>query len=713
MRRRFSAEAQYPQQAPKEFAQLSRITRYVNEKGIVYKTVDTFAGITKRKLWVVNAAKAATNGHEIRVPLSDPHAYRLTEHELSHILFRSDGKAKSMFIQKWTEKILETVKKQNLAVDKNMLAEVVGQIINVVEDHRVDKLWGMLYPGSYVLKKQMDCEYIEPLRAFAQESLLVYMSCLEAGIDPGEGPNDRFKPYIVEALRKVENRGFRATLVVSKWLVTMLVNEIIRESQGESPPAPQQEETIIVVLGGGGASGQGTPGEGGEQHGEGSSAAGDQEQEGQNSDGQTNQGGDPGDAASVGGGGGGAQPWEPPDVNATPEQRVSALQNLIDRLNSKGHQRPLDDDVEQPKFQDYKARKQTNDTVEASVQAQVNNSDKLEKHLQKSAEEMEKILEEARTALRKPIDTDEWIRKDAMARLVFKDVRKRDVPSEIPCPNCGHRSHVRDRCTQCGGTGVVRGTIPLLPEDQDAVRRLRGIFNRILGKKKTELTDTGSEINPQAYIEAKLTGTPVPCFIHQEMGRGFKALVLLDRSSSMQGGRTKQAERACRILNRALRYPFVELTVWGFQSLEDGQVDISRYDPDLEVFDAPHAHVGGVTPLHVAVRVGAKQLDRGNESKQLFVITDGMPVYARRDGKQFGDKQLQFFVREDVRKARRRGINVTAALIMGGSYLQVPSTILAFMFGSAKSWRVVSEDRFGSDLVNLVTSSFINYLKTL
>ena len=42
---------------------------------------------------------------------------------------------------------------------------------------------------------------------------------------------------------------------------------------------------------------------------------------------------------------------------------------------------------------------------------------------------------------------------------------------------------------------------------------------------------------------------------------------------------------------------------------------------------------------------------------------------------------------------------------------EVKANSMAFMFGPSKYWRVVGENTFGTDLVQLVTSAFVEYLR--
>lgn len=679
---------------------LEAVRKYTNRKTVVYKLVDTFAGITKRRIWLKDGNPPRTDGHEIVVPLNDSSAYRLTEHELSHILFRSDSRAKDAFLTEYSGKIQQVAKKEGVAIPEFGLKMLLAHFIGVLEDHRVDSLWGLLYEGSAKLKKEMDRELIQEVCPNPHESLVGLMAHVEAGLPIPSGALDRYLPYFREAVTKVERRGMEASLVVTKWLVTQLVTEIVRFFRDLPPPQSQpqdggqdqdQGEGDLQPQGGSGGVGgagdqdgaDGMGGDGSQGNGDhmvaesGSSGAGNTEvQDGQQSGKQQRTSGE-----------GGRRKFQPPnDLQAlSAKERAEALKKLVDENGAapappqmRGGTEELQPSKYPARGEEFRAKKMAQDALKTDV----GNEQKLEEELEASSQQMKDLIEEARQAMRKQMTNEEWLRKDALAKVVFKDVKSRDVENQrVP---------------------------PLSQDDQDTVRRLRAVFNRVMGRRKVMLDDAGTEIDVPAYIEYLMSGQSVPCFKHEEMGRGFKAMILLDRSGSMTGSKTDQAERACRIISRALRYPFVDLTIWGFQSLEHGQVDIARFDPRLEIFDSEKSSIGGCTPLHVAVRLGARHMERGAESKALFPITDGFPVYGRRDGGNFGTKQLMLWVREEVQKARADGINVTGVLI--GNDMEMKD--LAFMFGSSNSWKRMRTERFGAGLVDLVSRSFIGYLKS-
>ena len=203
---------------------------------VAHKTTDIFSGITGKRLVLKESKSAHTDGKNIGIPFDDPMFYEHLEHELAHVLFETDPMAYGLFIKEYTERIAKIMEKSGAPVsddDVALLRHGLGRIINITEDHRVNSLWGLLYPGSFDVIKRQDKELTEGIKE--HEGVCNMFMRLEGGWEPTDGPMSRFVPFMEEALDKVECRGFEATLMVSKWLVANLVSEIIRESKGEEP----------------------------------------------------------------------------------------------------------------------------------------------------------------------------------------------------------------------------------------------------------------------------------------------------------------------------------------------------------------------------------------------------------------------------------------------------------------------------------------------
>lgn len=629
-------------------------------KALCYKTVDVFAGVCDRKLWLTDArdGQPKTNGYLIEVPFSHSRAYQYTEHEISHILFQSDFLAKQKFVEEYSKKIGQVAKGAGAPINERMLRAGLEGIIGVLDDERVISLWGLLYKGSEAVMRRMKHDDAAPHLDAAHGDYISLLICIASGNDIPSGKLDRFVPYMREALRKVHLRDYFGCLVAAKWLLVQLVSEIIRQSRGEDPPpaSPFQPGT-----GQGGRFGsQDNPGD------EKPPSLPWEPNEAQN-------------ASEDPSGGHGEDAWEPPEVEAGLEARSEAMQDVIDGL---GHApKALTSEVGEAKFKRRGEEAKANRRALAAINANVKDSGKLEDALEVSSAQMLQIANKARHATKNAPRHDDRIRQESYAKVVFQDV----IPSER-----------RDRHAGLGGG------------DEDTVSRLRAMFHRVIGRRVNTLEEAGSQIDIPAYLERRMTNEPLPVFRVDRLGRGFKTVVLVDRSSSMSGRRTAQAERACRIISRALDFPFVTRSVWGFQSWKNGQVNITRFRAGHEIFESDSAMVGGVTPLHTAIRVALRELEDGMDKKHLFVISDGFPVFARRDGHHFGTKTLMGFVRGNVMSARAKGIGVTGVMI--GQ--DVATKGMSFMFGPSKYWRIMGEDTFSNDLIQLVTSAFVDYLRS-
>ena len=116
--------------------------------------------------------------------------------------------------------------------------------------------------------------------------------------------------------------------------------------------------------------------------------------------------------------------------------------------------------------------------------------------------------------------------------------------------------------------------------------------------------------------------------------------------------------------------------------------------------------------MHIAVRLGVRYLEGGPEAKQLIVLTDGFPIYQRRDGRDFPTWQLMMYVRDEVLRARKHGIGVTCLFIgHGGNQFDATPKQMRFMFGPSKNWSMIDPSRLGEGLIRTVSGSFINYLR--
>lgn len=369
-----------------------------------------------------------------------------------------------------------------------------------------------------------------------------------------------------------------------------------------------------------------------------------------------------------------------PDKNSKSD-RSEALKDMADKSRAQSVKETALDASTTPKYPSGRDKAEAREMADEALSASLE-KDALEDLIEESGIDMGDQLDQMRTSLSNQIVTnDEILRRKVKAKVVFRDVRPGDLMQDEE--------------------------IALSEEDLLTVERLRAQFVRMMGRRRAALTDSGSQIDVAAYIQQRVARSTEPVFQHEGRQRGFRALILLDRSMSMEGTRTRAAERACRIIQRALKFPFVEVDIWGFQSTTSGQVDIVRFHEDVSNFDSAKAAIGGVTPMSQAVQIAAQRMKQGREQKHLFVITDGFPVYMLKGGRQVGTNTLIRWTGEAIQDMRNSGVGVTGVLIGR----DLGPKVMNKMFGSRRDWRQVSTSTFGPELVGLVTKSFSAYLR--
>lgn len=246
-----------------------------------------------------------------------------------------------------------------------------------------------------------------------------------------------------------------------------------------------------------------------------------------------------------------------------------------------------------------------------------------------------------------------------------------------------------------------------------AVRQLRSAISRAVGRRLRSRTDTGTEIDVQAYIERLGGSFVVECFHSDRPMRGFSALVLVDLSESMEGAKIGQAEKAVRVLSRALDFPFVRFFVWGFRMCEVGEVSIVRYPLPVDRLLSKSIQPEGLTPLAPAIGLALRHLAELPGTKHLFIVTDGAPSLETADGKSVSLPALIEDTRRHVLRARASNVHVTTLLIgepsEDGVAFELPDRSVRRMFGHRGQWRHVTPDNLFADLFTQISCSVLSH----
>jgi hypothetical protein len=684
------------------------------------KTVTTFSRLLGRRLDLIDAKFAYTDGVNIGAPVSHPYFYEFVEHEISHNLFKSNFEAKKTFCEQYVLQVSKALAAFGTVMndtDRNHLTGMVATILNVIEDHRVNSLWAMLYPGSYKRLEEHSRAIVQKKKATAHDDIIGYFLCVAYNAKVPSGVFDRFEPAMVASLKKVERKGPGSTFVIGKWLMTQIVSEMIRITKKLPPPPNAGKSTMKTDLDDMGKDSGGDPGSDGDAgDGDGSDGDGDAGDDGGapsldgappakgkpkagDDDKGSGKGAQPDDTAQSstqpsspassgdGSGAGGGADWEPPKVDATPEERIDAFKKLLDAARAIGQaaKSPMQTALDRVNNDRPSAVKDNSFSTNArklvadAYATDVSNKDALDAFLDKSEEDMVKVMDTIQEALEQvaaPSERD-WSTRNVGDRVVFRDI---DV-----------------------ATHKVQA---LNPDDLRTVARMKDIFRRVKNRNAKALTDDGVEIDVQALIAQRVSGQVGPVFRTDISGRGFKVLILTDRSSSMNGHPSVAVERAARILRGALKIQNVEMHSWGFHG-SNNSVCISRIAPNIDVADSHEMPAIGTTPMATAIRIALNWLSAGYEKKHLILLTDGEPNNDDiLDGKSAYDA-----VHRELTRASKLKVETTTLVIGDG----IDTAACHKMFGNKRRWRRVKQGKnfksLTKTLVDLVSTSVANHLK--
>lgn len=247
------------------------------------------------------------------------------------------------------------------------------------------------------------------------------------------------------------------------------------------------------------------------------------------------------------------------------------------------------------------------------------------------------------------------------------------------------------------------------PEDEAIIRKWRGLFYKILSSQENIADHVGYEFMPELYIYQKLSKQPLRCFKHDFTGKGFKAKVLIDMSGSM-GGTFSQVEQLTFVLQAATNFPFVDVELWGFNSLSSGYVNLYRYPKGSHGLRSPKSPVEGLTPLSVAIQSVGRTLRNRHDDNYLFIITDGFPAYRMENREQpVTTKLLMNWTSDAVRELRRQRVKTYCFMIDNGNVPGVED--MNRMFGTGY-WRNIKEESLYHDAMDLISKRFVSYLRT-
>ena len=226
---------------------------------------------------------------------------------------------------------------------------------------------------------------------------------------------------------------------------------------------------------------------------------------------------------------------------------------------------------------------------------------------------------------------------------------------------------------------------------------------------KTEAS--GSVLLTDLYIAQKVNHEPFDCFQRETTGRGFRLNILVDMSGSMIGI-FKYVSRLVAVLQRALNFPFVKVRVFGCNSTQVGVVNLYVF-PDRSLgLISTSGGPSGLLPLSHAIQVAGRDLVGCRDDSHLFVISDGLPVYAMRGRTGHVDPEsLQNWTHDAVARLRQQKVKVWCFMLGGGKPSKRMEKAMHKMFGSGY-WRYLEHEKLFEDSPPFLKDKFLRFLRT-
>jgi hypothetical protein len=220
---------------------------YSEDMAVCYDLVDIAKGVLNRPdLRLITGSpngnppilRAATDGRNIFLPKMHPNRRIATKHELAHIYFKSDIPLRLVFVNKLISDLEAESKKNFPHVVRSKLQEDLCFFINILDDVRVNSLWGLLYPGdgvdmdewySGIIGRQMMKEAMRKYPRGDVLDLFTYMKLMVLGQEPTSSRWGRFEKEVDHVRHGVLFTTFPATLQLVEELTYKVAREILED----------------------------------------------------------------------------------------------------------------------------------------------------------------------------------------------------------------------------------------------------------------------------------------------------------------------------------------------------------------------------------------------------------------------------------------------------------------------------------------------------
>lgn len=628
---------------------------------LLKRTHEIFVGLHGKEISLTSCSPPGRTDTEtfVAIPLDDPECDLVHKHEWQHIFFKTNLRARAVFVDQYSAMVLAGVPVRKQGALKPQLEGFLNSFCNGVDDIRVASLWHKIYPQS---AEDIEERWKRVIREYriAGNDITFYVMGVALGLTDAELGSTkwvRWRSLIEAQMATVKGSGFPSVLIAARVILNEVLQDVMKDFYEDNPaqrPPPQDSGGTNPPGPGGGGGGQQGP-------------STPQEQKPSRLSSKPNVTRSP-EAAKT------SRPVAPSDTPAE-KRKESFLTDMIMTASPSTKDVRFADTPSVPAGLDPRSYN-TQSVVQAALG--VASKERIDLVVQLANKEMERILQAFRVSAPK-MSADQRMLKGLDSTTRFVDIKPKDVDAQ-----------------------------ELSEEDKRLVSTMRRLFLRLADKKRRTRSDEGSTLDPISYFEMQMGSNDGDIFEDEVSTKGFSALVVLDMSGSMKPHWDLVA-RAALVLAKGLKFPFSKFEVWGFSSNATYAsifrfLDTERGYENIRTIDA-----WALTPLHLATEVAIRRAAQMEGSvRHVFIITDGIPTWVgpKSSASSSGDDLIEM-VGKSVAVGRQKGVNVVG-LIIGDS---ITSSQATRMFGHPRYWARAKYDDLFKNLTSLVEKAFVGYLK--
>jgi hypothetical protein len=209
---------------------------------LVRQTHEIFVGLKGKDICLISSDPPGRTDCEsfIGLPLEDPDVDLIHKHEWMHIFFKTNLRARSLFVTQYTDRLAQTTQVSGLDAEyggwRDQTENFLHTLANALDDLRVSSLWFRIYPYS-AEKVRERWRRMLATHSFAADDLISYLMMLGLGMAPKRSIWEKHEAVLREACTLVEGAGFPAVLVATRLVVDTMLQDAL-DLLGHRPQAP-------------------------------------------------------------------------------------------------------------------------------------------------------------------------------------------------------------------------------------------------------------------------------------------------------------------------------------------------------------------------------------------------------------------------------------------------------------------------------------------